>query len=40
MQKTGEVNVRTTSDLEAFYDKQIPELCGLVEKSIVANRRH
>ena len=29
--KTGELNVCTTSDLEAFYDRQIPELCGLAE---------
>ena len=27
------------SDHEACYDRQIPELCGLVEESIGANRK-
>ena len=39
MKKTGEVNVHATSDLEAWYDRQFPELCGLVEESIGANRK-
>ena len=27
------------SDLEACYDRQLPELCGLVEESLGANRK-
>ena len=30
--KTEEANVHTISDLEVCYDRQMPELCGLVEK--------
>ena len=29
--KTEELNVHDMSDLEAFYDRKIPELCILVE---------
>ena len=37
--KSGEENVRTVSDLEVHYDRQLPELCGLVEESLGANRK-
>ena len=37
--KTEELNVHTMSDLEACYDVQIPELCGLVEEQIGVNRK-
>ena len=37
--KSGEENVHAMSDLEAFYDRQLPELCGLVEESLGANRK-
>ena len=36
---TEELNVHATSDLEACYDRKIPELCGLVEESIGANHK-
>ena len=39
MQKIEELNLYTILDLEACYDRQIPELCGLVEESIGANRK-
>ena len=38
-EKKGEENVCAMSDLEACYDRQTPELCGLVEGSIGANRK-
>ena len=31
--------MHATSDLEACYDAQIPELCSLAEESIGANRK-
>ena len=37
--KSGEENARTVSDLEVHYDRQLPELCGLVEESLGANRK-
>ena len=37
--KRGEENVHAVSDLEASYDRQLPELCGLVEESLGANRK-
>ena len=39
MQKMEEVNVHTILDLEACYDRQLPELCSLVEESVGANRK-
>ena len=27
------------SDLEAYYDRQIPDLCGVAEETIWANRK-
>ena len=33
------VNVYGMSDLEVCCDRQMPELCGLVQESIVANRK-
>ena len=36
--KTEEANVGATSCLKACYDRQMPELCGLVEGTIGANR--
>ena len=37
--KSGEENACTMSDLEAWYDRQLPELCGLVEESLGANTK-
>ena len=37
--KTEELNVHAMSDLESCYDSKIPELCGLVEEPIRANRK-
>ena len=34
-----EVNANAMSDLEACYDSQMTELCGLVEESIGANQK-
>ena len=37
--KSGEENMHDVSDLEACYDKKLPELCGLVEESLATNRK-
>ena len=37
--KTEKVNVCTMSDLEAWCDWKIPELCGLVEESMGPKRK-
>ena len=37
--KIEEVNDCTMADLEYYYDRKIPELCGLVEESIGSNRK-
>ena len=37
--KKEELNVHAMSDLESCYDSKIPELCGLVEEPIRANRK-
>ena len=33
------MNVCTMSDLEAYYDRQIPELCGLMEETVRATKK-
>ena len=37
--KSGEEIACTASDLEACYDRQSPELCGLIEEYLGANRK-
>ena len=37
--KSGQEHAHAASDLEACYDRQLPELCGLVEESLGANRK-
>ena len=38
-EKSEAANFHAASDLEACYDRQFPELCGLVEESLGANRK-